>query len=227
MTRFPESYTYYIYMTYPVDIHTHRLPNAPGQAIENCLPDAFQAQPEGWYSVGLHPWYVDKYVWNDDAFRSSFETILRHPQVLAVGEAGLDKLASVPLSFQLEVFRYQATLAETTSKPLIIHVVKAVDELLALHKELKPAVPWIIHGFRGKNAQAASYLRHGFYLSFGEKYNAETLRQVPVDRLFLETDESKESIMRLYERAADERGISAQTLRESVARNIRKVFFSH
>ena len=212
-------------MTYPIDIHTHRSPAMGGQAIESCLPDDFHPQPEGWYSVGIHPWHLHRYAWDTDDFRSSFERLLSHPQVLAVGEAGLDKLIQTPLTLQLEVFRYQATLANAIGKPLIIHGVKATDELLALRKELKPSIPWIIHGFRGKAAQAESYLRHGFHLSFGEKYNEEALRQVPIGNLFIETDESPKNVNNLYERAARVRNISSNSLKESVLQNIRKVFF--
>ena len=45
-----------------------------------------------------------------------------------------------------------------------------MSELLKLKQQIKPANPWIIHGFRGKAALAEECLRHGFYLSFGEKY---------------------------------------------------------
>ena len=160
-------------MSYPVDIHTHRLPLVPGEAIVNCMPDTYLPQPLNWYSVGLHPWRLDRYDWEDATFRFAFEAILCHPQVIAVGEAGLDKLASTPLARQMEAFRYQAGQADALGKPLIIHAVNTIDELLALRKELRPSVPWIIHGFRGKPSQADAYLRHGFYLSFGEKYNEE------------------------------------------------------
>lgn len=213
-------------MFYPVDIHTHRLPLVPGEAIVNCMPDTYLPQPRNWYSVGLHPWRLDRYDWEDATFRFAFEAILCHPQVIAVGEAGLDKLASTPLARQMEAFRYQAGQADALGKPLIIHAVKTIDELLALRKELRPSVPWIIHGFRGKPSQADAYLRHGFYLSFGEKYNEDALRRTPFDKLFLETDESEEGIAKLYERAAGVCALPLPVVKENIARNIRKVFFS-
>lgn len=119
------------------------------------------------------------------------EELVRHPQVLAVGEVGLDKLADAPMDLQVEVFRRQACLAEEVGKPLVIHLVKAVDELLKVKRDLRPSNPWIIHGFRGKAALAEEYLKHGFYLSFGEKYQEAALCRVPADRLFIETDESE------------------------------------
>lgn len=213
-------------MICPIDIHTHHSPAIRGQAIENFLPDVFHPQPEGWYSVGIHPWHLHHYAWDTEYFRSSFERLLHHPQILAIGEAGLDKQIPTPFTLQQEVFRYQAMLANAIGKPLIIHGVKATDELLALRKELKPSIPWIIHGFRGKTAQAESYLRHGFYLSFGEKYNEEVLRRVPIGSLFIETDESPVNINSLYERAAHVRNIPPDSFKESVLQNIRQVFFS-
>lgn len=153
------------------------------------------------------------------------EELVRHPQVLAVGEAGLDKLADAPMVLQVEIFRHQARLAEEVGKPLVIHLVKATDELLKVKRALHPSNPWIIHGFRGKAVLAEEYLKHGFYLSFGEKFQEAALRRVPADRLFIETDESGVPVGELYARAAEVRGISPEELGETVRRNVRAVFF--
>ena len=213
--------------SYPIDIHTHRLVPVPGESIVSCLPDAFFPQEGGWYSVGIHPWQLGSYDWTDTAFRAHFEAFVRHPQVLAVGEAGLDKLISVSLDSQTDALRYQADVAEAIDKPLILHLVKATTELLALKRELNPRVPWIVHGFRGKAQLALDLVRHGLYLSFGARYQEEALRQMPADRLFLETDESDSTISDLYERAALVRGVTCDELVETVSRNVRSVFFGH
>ena len=164
-------------MNIPVDIHTHRLPQVPGTAIANCYPETFSPQSGGWYSVGIHPWHIGRSGGEHSGVEGAvasrvcgLEELVRHPQVLAVGEAGLDKLADAPMDLQVEVFRCQACLAEEVGKPLVIHLVKAVDELLKVKRDLRPSNPWIIHGFRGKAALVEEYLKHGFYLSFGEKY---------------------------------------------------------
>ena len=103
---------------YPIDIHTHRLPSVPGEAIVCCQPDAFCPQEDGWYAVGIHPWRLEVYDWTDAAFKAHFEGLVRHPRVLAVGEAGLDKLVAVPLDIQTDALRYQARVAEAAGKPL-------------------------------------------------------------------------------------------------------------
>ena len=158
-------------MIFPVDIHTHRLPPVPGTAIANRYPDTFVPEAGAWYSVGIHPWHIPATI--TPVVRNEMNVLASlagHPQVLAIGEAGLDKLADAPMAVQMEVFEYQARLSVELGKPLVIHLVKAMSELLKLKQQIKPANPWIIHGFRGKPALAEECLRHGFYLSFGEKY---------------------------------------------------------
>ncbi|EJX09042.1 TatD-related deoxyribonuclease [gut metagenome] len=211
-------------MIFPIDIHTHHLSQCSASAIVNCFPDTFCPEIGGWYSIGYHPWFLPMSAapmrWE------LFEKLLAHPQVLAVGEAGLDKYAEASLSFQLKVFAHQVVLSERVGKPMVIHLVKALDELLRLKREMCPVQPWIIHGFRGKPALAEMLLHHGFYLSFGEKYQEETLKRIPVDRLFLETDESSLSIELCYKRVALLRGCSEKELLESVSRNVKVVFFN-
>ena len=95
-------------MTIPTDIHTHRQPHVAGEAIVNCFPETFDPQAEGWYSVGIHPWHAAVFSSSLSPLPSAlpfseFEQMLHHPRVLAVGEAGLDKLAAAPLSLQVTI----------------------------------------------------------------------------------------------------------------------------
>lgn len=213
-------------MIYPIDIHTHHRPDHPGTAIINCFPEAFNPLPQEYYSVGIHPWRTGNSFRETDEQAQLLAEVAHHPQVIAIGETGLDKLTDTPLSVQRAAFEYQARLAMETGKPLIIHLVKAADELLRVKKELRPQNPWIIHGFRGKVAVAQMFLLHGFYLSYGEKYQAESLRITPVERLLLETDESNVPIETLYEQAATLRHIPLNELTETIGQNIRHLFFT-
>lgn len=205
-----------------LDIHTHRIPLQPLKAIQNCFPETFSPRKSSFYSVGLHPWYL-KAETLEQQWESLIATI-RHSQVVAIGEAGLDKLADTPFELQLEVFERQIKLCEEQGYPLVIHAVRAMDEMFRLKKKYCPRVPWIIHGFRGKKEQALQYLHQGFYLSFGEKFQEEALRVAPADRMFFETDESKLDIHLIYEHAATVLEVSAEELTEQVQRNISAVF---
>ena len=153
------------------------------------------------------------------------ETIVRNEQVVAIGETGLDRLKSgVGYEEQSEYFKHHIYLSEKWHKPLVIHAVKAYDDIIRIHKAERPKQPWIIHGFRGKPETAGQLIREGLYLSFGEYYNHESLKFVPLDRLFLETDEGNMPIDKLYRKAARIRNLSTHRLRKSIKENISQIF---
>lgn len=209
-------------MIIPLDIHTHRVPSLLESAIQNRYPETFGEKAEGWFSIGVHPWkivdYQKHYPWEE------LHRFVSLPQVLAVGEAGIDKICGVSLDEQERVFLHQAEMAEEISKPLIIHMVKSADEMVRIRKQMRPSVPWIIHGFRGKPAQAQQLLSHDFYLSFGALYHPESLKLTPLSRLFLETDEADVSIESLVERAAEIKGIDFEKMKQVLTSNVNNTF---
>ncbi|WP_108820928.1 TatD family hydrolase [Dysgonomonas sp. Marseille-P4361] len=191
------------------DIHTHNVkPYTKGGLIDiksilNTFPEDFNdlsksANESTWFSCGIHPWYVD----GKTERLKSLEEIIKHDRVVAVGEVGLDKLKGPDLNLQIEVFEEQISLANKYGKPLIIHCVKAWDELVALKKGVKTDIPWIIHGYRGGVEQTKQLVSLGFYLSIGEKFNLESLKHIPVNSLFCETDESSKSIEAIYKQVS-------------------------
>lgn len=203
-----------------LDIHTHHRSLC---GILNTSPISFWPAENQYYSVGIHPRQVIK---NDDCEWQVLRQAAAHAQVLAIGEAGLDKMAPVDMLLQEEVFVLHTDLAERVKKPLIIHAVRSSNEIVRLKKKLSPSVPWIVHGFRGNGQLASELVRHGFYLSFGEKYQPDALKAIPLERLFLETDESREEITTLYHRAAEYLSVPCRQLRERIGQNIKDVFFS-
>ena len=212
-------------MILPTDIHAHHEPPMPGMAIVNADPQSFSPREGGWYSVGIHPWLVKEGI-TDAQWQALEHLITDEKRIVAVGETGLDKLAAAPLPLQEAAFVRQAQFAEAAGKPLVIHLVRAADELLRWKRELRPSVPWIIHGFRGKEVQADLWIRHGFYLSFGVRHQEAALRAVPSDRLLLETDENEAAtIGGLYRQAARIRQVAEARLMETVKDNVAKVFF--
>ena len=208
------------------DIHTHHLSCRPEKDLLSvCFQDADSAEFKQavHLAAGIHPWYV-----TDDDFQTQTEwvkDIVHDSRVLAIGEGGLDKCCTTPFELQEKAFRFQIELAEVHRLPLIIHCVRCGAELIRLKKEYCPQSPWIIHGFRGKPQQATEYLRHGFYLSFSERYSEEALRITPVDRFFIETDESKVPVDEFYQRAARIREIPLSVLEDSVFENINRLFY--
>ena len=207
-----------------LDIHTHKAESvSAGKAIIN-RKLATDALCEGYfYSAGIHPWDLTEF--DTERRLECLREQLAEKQLVAVGEAGLDKLAAAPMQLQVAVFKEQVELSEKYRLPLIIHCVKAMEELLAVKKEFRPVQPWIWHGFRGKPQQARQLMENGMYLSFGEHYPEQTVRTMPVDRMFLETDDSPVDIEEVLHRVARTRGTDVEELRQAIRENIQKVFF--
>ena len=140
-----------------------------------------------YFSIGIHPWKAaspeaQQLLDESGAFThtavESFRSLLQHPRVVLMGEIGLDKLCDAPYESQLALFEQQLSIAAELKMPVILHVVKSMDDVLALYKRYASAIPtWIIHGFRGNAQQAQQYLRHGFHLSFGPHHHPAALRQ--------------------------------------------------
>jgi TatD DNase family protein len=196
-----------------VDIHTHNAPVSDTVAIRNLsfseAEALYNSEKEGFFSVGYHPWSSDEFT--EESF-SFLEKWTSNRRFIAIGECGLDKNSKVSLSIQFQVFEKQIALSEKIHKPLIIHCVGCFNELSELRKQLNPHQIWIIHGFRSKHELAAQILKTGCFLSFGEFFNDESVRITPIDRLFIETDESSVPIEEIYKRIATVKGCRAEDL---------------
>ncbi|MFV0584481.1 MAG: TatD family hydrolase [Parabacteroides gordonii] len=205
------------------DIHTHQPSVHPEDiAIVNTIirEECDLSMPAQWCSAGIHPWYI----YNVDKQISCLESVASSSAIVAIGEAGLDKLVKTPLDIQKNVFLRQAVLAEKLKKPLIIHCVKAWGELIAVRKIVKPHIPWIIHGFRGNGELAQQLILQGFYLSLGEHFQISSLCKVWPERLLIETDESSCSIQDIYQRLASGLQISVNELGNQVNQTVGRLF---
>ena len=205
------------------NIHTHSLVRPESEILAQS-PDLFPSDKLPVYtSIGIHPWFLTEE--NAESQWKALQKQVSHPSVLAIGEGGLDKLKGPDMELQVKILKQQVALSEEKSLPLIIHCVKAFNELIQLKKELRPHQPWIIHGFRGKEALAIDCIRHGFYLSYGEHFQENALKATPQEKLFIETDESEVSVQEIYQSIALVHGIGLQELMESVKKNVKEVFF--
>jgi TatD DNase family protein len=212
-----------------LDFHHHHLPPLPEQqmgirSFHQGEREAFAAW-EGLCSVGLHPWLVAERDVERDEQWTWFESAARQEKVILLGECGLDRLRGVDLSYQILVFEHVLILAKALQKPLVIHCVRAYNELVSLAKRVNPGIPLVIHGFNRKPDLLHALLGEGFYFSFGaailhEKSPAvQSLALVPADRFFLETDDQLISIEAVYQQAARVRGLSGEDLTKNISDN--------
>lgn len=159
------------------------------------LPDvmAIAAAHENVYaSVGVHPNETEREPELDELVRLADD-----PNVVAIGETGLDYFRSEgDLEWQRDRFRRHIEAAKRASKPLIIHSREArEDTLRILEEEGAEAVGGVMHCFVEDWDTARRAMDLGFYISFSgivtfnsAKALKEVARQVPADRLLVETD---------------------------------------
>lgn len=212
------------------DVHTHDTPPSTDEGeqshpyILNVYPLGFEDAKDSLvgccFSCGVHPWYSE----NADPQLKFLSEIADDSRIIAIGEAGYDRLKGPALSVQAYVFEKQVELSEQLCKPLIIHCVKSWEELLASQKKLHPKQPWIIHGYRGKPELTKQLLDHGFMFSVNDKFNKESVKLIPSDYIFCETDDADLNIISVYESLAESLEIQLDDLCERIEKNITEIF---
>jgi TatD DNase family protein len=205
-----------------VDIHTHHLEhNAKHYTVLNAPNLNFSSWGDRPVSLGLHPWYLVAETWQFEL--STLKESLHDSRVVAIGECGLDKLCTTPWDLQMMAFQAQLELAEETGKPLILHVVRSHNEVLNMLRKRHFSFPFLFHGFAQHPQWAKSIVQAGGYLSVGPRIlknsYKEIIKSIPLDRLFLETDNSPFSLEELYDAVSMMLKCKASELEEQLARN--------
>lgn len=202
-----------------LNIHSHYTEPGENNAIYSFHYTEYSELYKNLYcSIGIHPWYLNKPInWN------CYKELIQLPNVVALGESGIDTIAKTDVNVQVDVFRKQAELSEWVKKPLIIHMVRSTDQIIKIKKEINPKQPWIIHGFRGKPELASLYLDHGFMLSIGTKFNPNTVKTIPLDKLYFETDEDNISIREVISKVAKTIDIDEEILIKNTINNCNRI----
>ena len=201
-----------------LDFHTHHLHAA--DALISVSPSDFAPVPGKRYAVGIHPWHTEG---DEQAQMQALAEAALSEQVVAIGETGLDSLRGASLDVQMRLFERHIALTEAMGKPLVIHCVRTSQQVLKAWSESRKCVPWAIHGFRGNDRVVAPLVKAGFYISFGERFNADALRTVPLDRLLAETDESTMPIGQIVGQLAASLQMPCEHLESIVAANLARL----
>ncbi|MCW3169366.1 TatD family hydrolase [Chryseobacterium sp. 09-1422] len=199
------------------DFHHHKTNIASG--IYN-LQTGSQRLPDTLFSAGIHPQDIQPE--NPDHQFEWLQSVITE-NCFAIGECGLDGLASMEMKIQEQFFLRQIQLANELKKPLIIHCVRKFYEVISFRKKSEQAM--IIHGFNKKQSVADDLLKNNFYLSFGKAvlYHLslqDTLKTVPLDKLFLETDNDDFDIRELYQKVSEIKKISIERLQQQIVENL-------
>lgn len=209
-----------------INIHGHRQASSIEEwVMMNLMAKDFPPDDieNGYYSVGFHPYNIGRV--DEDETLNRVKKAVEHPRVLAIGEIGLDKSIEPAMEDQLRIFKKQVEIAESAGLPVVLHVVRAFNEMIEFMRAQQPVVPMIIHGYNGSPQMAEALVKAGFMISFGEAITGdhskivEALQKVPAEMLFLETDEGDMDIREIYHFASEVKGISVDHLRMQIFEN--------
>jgi TatD DNase family protein len=163
------------------------------------------------YALGIHPLWTDRAAEGDlDRLADALRRHRDDPRLVAVGEIGLDHFVpGLDRARQEHFYRAQLKLARGAGLPVILHVRRSADALLAGLNRIE--VPGgIAHAFNGSDQQAARFVERGFRLGFGGTLSFEPARQIrhlaqtlPLTALVLETDAPDIPPQWLYRSAAE------------------------
>ena len=209
-----------------IDIHTHKKQLSENVfSVANKYPVSLDFTSP--FSIGIHPWFINKN--KIEAELLILAKKLQHKNCVALGECGLDKVIKTDFELQKTVFKKQIQLSEKYQKPLIIHCVKAYQDIVELKKELNPTQVWLVHGFNKNWQVAQSLLKNGILLSFGtaiinHKKLQEVVAKVPLEKLFLETDDKDDAIVEVYVKVAKLKGVPLEILQQKIQENFKQLF---
>lgn len=184
-----------------INLHTH-LPEPDDEVISvyNLLLNETSEDPGGYFSAGLHPWYADQLL--PGRLSDLLNLLATNSRMIAIGETGLDTLCKVPFRIQQDVFELHLRKAEEFHLPVVIHCVKAWDEVIEMSSGY-PVIK-ILHGYSGSPALTGRLVKSGFCFSVGKAILNpsskihQSVGSIPAENLFCETDTSGISVQAVY-----------------------------
>ncbi len=197
--------------------------------------------PTARLATGCHPHDAERW---DAALVERLRAVWADPLIGAAGEMGLDyHYDHAPRPVQRQVFAEQAALAEACGLPLVIHAREADDDVAAILRGIR--VPVVLHSFSSGPGLAAAGLAAGWYFSFSGMITfrswqqTDLLREVPTDRLLLETDapylapvphrgrrNEPAFLVATARHLAAARGMSLEVLAAATTHNAQQVFWA-
>ncbi len=192
-------------------------------------------------SIGIHPEEVENL--QADYLEILENMAKNNEKVVAIGEIGLDyHWTKETKNKQIEVLENQLKLAQKLNLPVIIHMREATADCMEILKKYKPR--GVMHCFSGSVETAKDVLNLGFYISFtgvltfsNAKNSIDVLKNIPMERLLLETDApymspapergkrcTSDLIRHIIAKIAETKNISAEEVAEICLENTKRLF---
>ena len=225
-----------------IDAHCHCQPTPGITALWNSVKsadwDCIPASPNIIPFYGIHPWYAKSCSKIELLSLGQFIKQKKAAGIrFGIGETGLDKTGKNPdIEDQKGFFAFHLWLAEQYKVPVAVHCVHAwgiFEEILA---DVPADLPLLMHSYSGSLETAQSLLKRNTWFSFSPSVQriekqAEVLRQLPLEQLFLETDltdctpeQHRQALEELYAFVADIKGLALDELKKVLENNLNTLF---
>ncbi|PIP96502.1 MAG: hypothetical protein COW00_10255 [Bdellovibrio sp. CG12_big_fil_rev_8_21_14_0_65_39_13] len=216
-----------------IDIHRHSeiIQNEDVITVLNLDKD-FQKPNDRYFTVGIHPWWIEE-VNRDEALKTMIQ-LAQDKNFICFGEMGIDRAIEVSLDTQIKVFEVQLELASEYSPHfVIIHCVRAFNEILGAVKRTNYKGTLIFHDYNASEEITKELLAHDYCLSFGRHlFNDSTkaykqFKNIPVENIFLECDDWKDmTIQEIYQKASEIKGMEVENLKMAIHKTFEKILLT-
>lgn len=190
-------------------------------------------------TTGFHPENLEDMV---SDYLSKMEQFLKNPKVVAIGEIGLDYHWDIPREEQKRVFEEQLAFAKDVDAPVVVHDREAHGDTMELLRKYRPK--GLVHCFSGSVELMREVVSLGMSISLGgvvtfknARHSVEVAKEIPLDRLLLETDApymapepyrgkqcNSSMIAKPAEKIAEIRGMEVQKLLDITCENARQLY---
>lgn len=213
--------------------------NAVDLLSAEVIKDYAERYPYIYYTAGFHPENLTDI---PEDYKEGIARFLEHKKCVAIGEIGLDYHWDIPKDIQLKMFEEQLKLSKELDVPVVVHDREAHGDTMDLLRKYKPK--GLMHCFSGSVELMREVIKLGMSISLGgvvtfknARHSVKCAKEVPLDRLLLETDapymspvpnrgkrNDSRNIVYVAEKIAEVRGTDAQKLLDITAENALKLY---
>lgn len=221
-----------------IDFHCHKkiAKNLSEKVLAIYSQDALsqygvvEVDQNDYFTIGIHPWNLDSKISNEllESIFTELKDQVKNDKCLLIGETGLDAVTCKD-KILFEKQRYwliqHLNLAQEINKSVVLHSVRSTSEILNAVGKTKFKNNLFFHNFNGNEQEINQLLKTNAYFSLGQNLFSKNskiskhIKKIPLEKIFLESDDGRFSIIEVYKKASQLLNIEEDLLREKIQSN--------
>ena len=214
-----------------IDAHSHQISDSSCFNLDffSEIPILNRNIPQD-ISFGFHPW--NKGSFSPKLFQSKYFHLKNSKDfnLVAIGEIGIDRLQGKSLEEQTDIFEKLVIFAQEQKHPIVVHCVKAFEDIYKVLKDRKFSYGVYFHDFNGNEYDLKRILENDWYVGLGPhlfRSNSKIIQKIssfPLSNILLESDEGNNSIEMVFSQASKLFCLGIPDLKALMMDNYRKFF---